>query len=442
MEEVGALTKPIRNEDDPGAGDELDALLGGLDLDETIQLMRAFTSYFYLANVAEQVHRIEELAESEGANSLAATVDRVLVAELDPEMMARVVDRLELRPVFAAHPTEAARRTILTKLRTLADLLDRRLDPRATPEVQDRIDRRVAELIGQIWQTDELRLERPEPMDEARSMAFYFDQLISDVLPTLGEDAALQLRRMGGWRPRRQPLGHPRGNLVVLEIQHDRGLRSLITVVEEVAEELSTSDRIRPSSAELEASLADDRTHFARSVGTVRPAQRRRAPPSQMRLHPPAADQHPGPRPRGTRPSPGADYAGPADMMEELELVHRSLVENPGRLIAGGTLIRLMRNLAALGFQVATTDVREHSRWHRDALSQLYKRLDVDYESTDAKERTQLLAGELEGLRPLSSPPNSRSGPPRPWRRSGPSAPPRTATGPKVIESYVISMKT
>ncbi|HEX2153543.1 MAG TPA: phosphoenolpyruvate carboxylase, partial [Acidimicrobiia bacterium] len=132
VEEVRALTKRIRAEEDVAAVGELDALLEGLELPETIQLMRAFTSYFYLANVAEQVHRVEELVGTEQVNTLAATVDRIQAADLDEDLIRGVLDRLELRPVFTAHPTEAARRTILTKLRTLAELIEERLDPRAT----------------------------------------------------------------------------------------------------------------------------------------------------------------------------------------------------------------------------------------------------------------------------------------------------------------------
>src|SRR5690606_37565005 len=111
--------------------------------DDTNLRMPAYTTYFYLANVAEQVHRVEDLADKEEQHRLPVTVDRVLASGIDPALVEDVLSRLELRPVFTAHPTEAARRTILTKLRTLADLLDERLDPRSTEYDHARIDRRV-----------------------------------------------------------------------------------------------------------------------------------------------------------------------------------------------------------------------------------------------------------------------------------------------------------
>ena len=456
VESVRSLTKRIRTEDDPSAGPELDALLGDLDLDRTMRLMRAFTSYFYLANVAEQVHRVGELSVSQDDRSLQAAVDRIVAADLDPGLVAEVVDRLELRPVFTAHPTEAARRTILTKLRTLADLIDERLDPRATRADRDRVDRRVAELIDQIWQTDELRLERPEPMDEARSMVFYFDQLFSDVLPRLGEDADLQLDRLSpSDRPRApirfgtwvggdrdgNPSVTPEVTMEVLEMQHDRGLRDLIAAVELVAEELSTSNRIRAISPELEESLTQDRDLLPavwERFGRLNAAEpyRLKCAYIHQRLH--------NTRTRivnGTRHQRGLDYAGPDELMDELEVMERSLRHHHASLIAGGVLMRLMRNVAAFGFHVATMDVREHARWHTDAVTQLYRRLGVDYEGMDRPARTALLAEELEGIRPLSSPTTALEE--RAARTLETFRTIRTGLdrfGDHVIESYVISM--
>ena len=187
-----------------------------------IPLVRAFTTYFYLANVAEQVHRIDQLGIDE--LGLAATVDRVLEAGVEPEVLAEVLRRLEMRPVFTAHPTEAARRSILTKTAHLAELIGRRLT--AGDADLALVDRRTAELIDQIWQTDELRLEKPNPVEEARSALYYLVQIASEVMPALSERVALEIARLGvvrrqepdpirvlgrrrpGWEPRRDTGDH------------------------------------------------------------------------------------------------------------------------------------------------------------------------------------------------------------------------------------------
>ena len=134
VEAVRALTKRIRGGDDgtpdPGAADELVELLATLDLATTIQLVRAFSTYFYLANVAEQTNRLDQQGTTtDHGGSLGEAVDRVVAAGVSPETVAEVVARLELRPVFTAHPTEAARRSILTKTTRIAGLLDQLGDP-------------------------------------------------------------------------------------------------------------------------------------------------------------------------------------------------------------------------------------------------------------------------------------------------------------------------
>ena len=126
VEEVRSLGKSARRGGSEEAERDLHDLLTKLDTPEVIPLVRAFTTYFYLANVAEQVHRIEEMAGDE--RYLRATVDRILAADLDQGLLDDVLSRFEVRPVFTAHPTETARRSILTKRGDLAALITDRLE--------------------------------------------------------------------------------------------------------------------------------------------------------------------------------------------------------------------------------------------------------------------------------------------------------------------------
>ncbi|MGH8874332.1 MAG: phosphoenolpyruvate carboxylase, partial [Acidimicrobiia bacterium] len=413
VEQVRALTKSVRGETSREAAAELEALLAGLDLEATIQLVRAFTTYFYLANVAEQTHRVDELAAH--TRWMGDAVDRIARAGVDAGLLADVVARLELRPVFTAHPTEAARRTILTKLRTVAELLDRRLDPRTDPVERDRIDRRIAEAIDLIWQTDELRLERPEPLDEARSVVFYLDRLARDVLPDLVDDVDAQLARLGV-RPEGPPIrfgtwvgGDRDGNpavtpevtKAVLEVQHEHGLRNLVEAVERLAEELSTSSRIREITPALADSLEGDREalpavweRFHR-LNAAEPYRLKCAYLHQRLLNTRQRISE------GTRHVPGRDYAGPEELVADLELIRSSLAAHAGELVADGTVLRLRRIVEAFGFHLATMDVREHADRHHEALAQLYERLGVVYGGIG--EREKLLVEELESRRPLSS---------------------------------------
>ncbi|MFF1807380.1 phosphoenolpyruvate carboxylase, partial [Streptomyces virginiae] len=159
-------------------------LLGGTDLETAAKLVRAFSTYFHLANVAEQVHRGRELrSERERSGAALARVVRQAAQEV-PESLAAAVKNLHVRPVFTAHPTEAARRSVLNKLRRIAELLETPVSGSDRP----RHDLRVAENIDLIWQTDELRVVRPEPADEARNAIYYLDELHAGAVGDVLED--------------------------------------------------------------------------------------------------------------------------------------------------------------------------------------------------------------------------------------------------------------
>ncbi len=454
VEKVRAQTKAFREDEDLGALATLDELLTSVDLGTTIDLVRAFTTYFYLANVAEQVHRIGDLTELDD-QLLPAAVDRIMAEKLDPELVTGVIGRLQLRPVFTAHPTEAARRTVLTKLRRLAELLEVRLDARGTETSRSRVDRRIAEIIDQIWQTDELRLDRPEPSDEARSMVYYFDQLFDDVLPDLGEDLEVQLSRLtqeeipvpirfgtwvGGDRDG-NPFVTPEVTMEVLRLHHDRCLRALIRAVARLAEELSTSSRIVAISDDLAAALTRERDLLPtvwQEFGGLNAEE-----PYRLRLtyiH----ERLSNTRRRildGSEIDTDTEYPSSEDLRADLEIIRTSLIQHQGGVIANGSLRRLIRNVETFGFRFATMDVREHARWHSRVLSALFSRTGVEIEAMDTAERTALFARELAGTRPLSGPTTALDD--RDQRTLDTFVTIREAQdryGPDVIESYIISM--
>jgi phosphoenolpyruvate carboxylase len=419
VEEVRGLTKALRERPDPDVADRLRTLLEGQDLETIMLLTRAFTSYFYLANVAEQVHRVDVLTarSRRSVGWLGSTVDRILEAGLPGAEVAAVAERLEVRPVFTAHPTEAARRSVLTKLASIARLLEERSDPRIGAAAAATIDRHLAETIELMWQTDELRATKPTPLDEARSAVYYLGAIASDAFDEITDTIEREFERLGApLPPAAAPIrfgtwvgGDRDGNpnvtpdltLDVLALHHDHGLRMLVTAVEELSAAVSASDRIVQISPELVASIDDDRSRlpdvwerFSR-LSAGEPYRLKCAfIHSRLRAtHRALTDT--------TTPT-DHPYAGPHELLADLELVHDSLDSNRGGLVAGGMVTRLMRRVAAFGFGLAEMDVREHAKRHHALLAHVYEHVvGTDYATLEPERRRALLSEELSSRRPL-----------------------------------------
>ncbi|MBB1255378.1 phosphoenolpyruvate carboxylase [Streptomyces alkaliterrae] len=451
VERVRALTRTD--------GEAAARLLGETDLETAAKLVRAFSVYFHLANVTEQVHRGRELRDRRASEGglLARTAD--MLKDADPEHLRRTAERLGVRPVFTAHPTEAARRSVLTKLRRVAELLERSESAAASGD-RRRVDLRLAENVDLIWQTDELRVARPEPTDEARNAVYYLDELHRGAVGDVLEDLADELERAGAPLPAdARPLtfgtwigGDRDGNpnvtpqvtWDVLILQHEHGITQALEHVDELRGALSNSIRNCGATQELLDSLKED----LERLPEITPRYKRLNAEEPYRLKVTCVRQKLlNTRERlaaGTPHVPGRDYLGTGELLADLELVRTSLREHRGGLIADGQLARALRTLSAFGLQLATMDVREHADAHHHALGQLFDRLGEEswrYEDMPRDYRMRLLAKELRSRRPLAPTPapldeagSKTLGVFETIRRA------LDTFGPEVVESYIISM--
>ena len=417
VEQVRAMARGLRRDEASGAA--LAQLLDGVDVVEAIHLVRAFTVYFHLANTAEQVHRIEDLnaAGPAGNRGFADTVAKLQELGIDRSEIVAVTQSAGLQPVFTAHPTEASRRSILDKLTEIAVLIERRGETGCGLADRRRIDRRVDELIDAIWQTDELRRERPDPVDEARSILYFLTEIVADGVPELFDDVDAVLRSIGGSLDGTQapvrfgswvggdrdgnPNVTPATTLEVLAFQRGRALRLLVAEIEELSSELSVSTAVTGISEELQAQLEADRDGFPDVVSrfsklSAGEPYRQRCSVIHQRLLETAGE-----------PSGPRAYRSPAEMEADLAVMARSLEANGGSLLARGRLARVRRILAMIGFHLATLDLRDNAAVHHEALSGLFAELGTDYLSLSRPERTALLAAELESRRPLAPPAGS-----------------------------------
>jgi phosphoenolpyruvate carboxylase len=395
---------------------EIRSLLSTLDIGTAVQLARAFSIYFQLANVAEQLHRSrEQRAQVSWRHGPLRAVMNRLARDVDPADVEAVLARMELRPVFTAHPTEASRTSVQGILRRVADVLDQNL-----PKTQSR--RRLARLVDLLWQTDEIRPGKPTVLDEARAVAYYLEQLGTHAVPDLLEDLEDELARasftlpagsrplvlgcwVGGDRDG-NPNVSPQVTLDVLGLYADRALNIHLTLVAALVQELSVSTRVVGVSEALRCSLAHDRRMMPEvydrylRLNADEPYRLKcsfihaRLTRTQQRIRDGVGHQE------------GRDYLGAQSYLADLEVMDTSLRDHLGERIAEGTLARTLRSARALGLHLAALDVREHADKHHAALAALYDplgELATPYAELDREARTALLSRELAGRRPLTA---------------------------------------
>ena len=429
------------------------------DLPTAVHLIRAFRTYFHLANIAEQVARIRTLqARQEGTGWLAQAVEKV-ADELGAPALTTALAKLQIRPVFTAHPTEASRRTTLTQLRQIGDALLTTpgvLSPRA----ERARDRQLTTVIETLWQTDELRLDQPTVEDEARNVMFYAASLMAGTVPKLLDDLADEVALQGAYLPiTAAPLalgnwigGDRDGNpnvtaattLEVLYRQHLVGIAVLLTALDAVIAEVSTSSRLRKVSDELQQSLESDLADLPELDEHVRRIHVEE--PYRLKLHC-VRQKLLNTRRRLTEQwphRPGHDYRGSTALLADLELVRASLIANQAELLADGHLATLIRTVSAFGLGVATMDVREHAEKHHQALGQLFDRtgeLERPYAELSPGERFDVLSAELARRRPLApSPPPLDEAGTRTFATFEAIGEAHERFGRAIIESYIVSM--
>lgn len=400
--------------DDPS---QASVVLDSVDLPTAIRLARSFSIYFDLANVAEQAERARavRLQQSTGTGPLRSVVEAARGTTIDPVRLAHVARSMSVRPVFTAHPTEAARRSVLLKLRRIADVL-----------LSDSIDEswrdnQLEQYIELLWQTDELRLEQPHVLDEARNAMYYLDDLtrgplaqvltdLSDAFADLGHYLPPDSRPIsfGSWIGGDRdgnPFVTPKVTNEVVVFQREHAIADLLPHIDRLLEDLSISERIVGPSPELRASVDADllnlrdldprylRLNAEEPIRLKLTLIRMRLRLTQQRLV--ARTPHVS----------GRDYSGTRQLLDDLLLIRSDLVTHNGAHIATGLLDRTIRLVASIGLPLTTLDIREHADKYHHAVGQLVDRLElapVPYADLSRSERRALLQSELMALRPLA----------------------------------------
>jgi phosphoenolpyruvate carboxylase len=414
VERVRKLSVAYRLKSDVEAGRALDRLLKNLSNDQTVSVIRAFSYFSHLANIAEDRHRVRTRLREEGqgktqAGSLAMTFKRLSAKGIRAADISRTLAHAYIAPVLTAHPTEVQRKSILDAERAIAELIGER-DALRTD--RDRVENEalISARVTQLWQTRMLRNARLTVADEIENALSYYRATFLGQIPRLYREIEMALPghpiasffRMGNW------IGGDRdGNPFVtastlhmaLSRHSETALRFYLTEVHALGGELSMSALLATITPAMQA-LAERSPD--RNEHRIDEPYRRALTGIYARLAATLQDLT-GTEALRHAVAPQDPYANAADFLADLRVIAASLCSNHGDALVSPRLAPLMRAVEVFGFHLATIDLRQSSDKHEAVIAELLKvaKLEPDYPSLAEEKKRTLLQDLLNDARPL-----------------------------------------
>ena len=428
VEQVRQLSVAFRRDADEAADKALKKLLKGLSSDQTVSVIRAFTYFSHLANLAEDRHHIRRRAVHERAGNTQEGSIEVALARLRWAGIstATVVDTLAksfISPVLTAHPTEVQRQSILTAERRIALLLAERDDilmraqlynsakDALTPRELTRVEAQLRACVAQLWQTRLLRHSKLTVADEIENALSYYEATFLQEIPKIYEQLEQELGeklpeqsflRMGQWIGGDRD-GNPFVTAESLELalsrQADVALRHYLREVHYLGGELSLSANLVDITPEMQA-LADASPDH--NVHRSDEPYRRALTGIYARLAATLRQLTGGEAARHAV-APQNAYASADAFLADLQIIDDSLSRYHGDALAPQRLRPLMRAVRVFGFYLSTVDLRQSSDKHEEVVRELLSvaKVELDYSLLEEDAKCALLVRLLEDARPL-----------------------------------------
>ncbi|MBL8302809.1 MAG: phosphoenolpyruvate carboxylase [Ideonella sp.] len=414
VERVRQLSVAYRLKSDAQAGKSLDRLLKNLSGDQTVSVIRAFSYFSHLANIAEDRHHVRRRIHHERQGdlqegSLAMTLERLADADIRAADIVKTLDHAYIAPVLTAHPTEVQRKSILDAERAIAELVEHRDDLHTPRDLADN-EALIRARVTQLWQTRMLRTAKLTVADEIENALSYYRSTFLRQIPRMYRDLEAALPghpiasffRMGNWIGGDRD-GNPNVSAETLKIalarQGETVLRFYLTEVHALGAELSISATLAPVTPAMMALAEASPDHSSHRADEP---YRRALIGMYARL---AATLHDYTGTEALRHavSPQNPYTSADEFLADLKLIEASLLAHHADALAEPRLRPLIRAVQVFGFHLATVDLRQSSDKHELVVAELLKtaRLEADYSALDEAARRTLLVGLLNDARPL-----------------------------------------
>ncbi|MDM5328192.1 phosphoenolpyruvate carboxylase [Neobacillus sp. CF12] len=416
VEKIRIMCKTLRNQYDQDIYSELKQEITNLSSPMRKQVIRAFSMYFHLINIAEQNHRIRRKRQYHLEDDTIVQPDSIESAilslkenNISEDMIQNVLNKLSLELVITAHPTEAAKRSILEIQQRIAALLKKLDHPLLTKRERRKLEESLFNEVTILWQTDELRHNKPTVLDEVRNGLYYFDQTLFEVLPEIHREVEDCLEKnystnkwdvpnflkfgswIGGDRDG-NPNVTPDVTWATLQKQRKLVLKKYKNVLVDLMKRYSHSTTRVEVSTELIQSLDVEEDKFLTDDmkwPIKSEVYRRKFAIIIERLKQVGKSE--------------LGYLSAEELLEDLYLVKRSLNNHHPAAHELKTIQKLIRQVQLFGFHLATLDIRNHSGEHEAAITEILRKVRIsdNYAELSEDEKVKLLESILMDPRPL-----------------------------------------
>lgn len=430
IEKIRKLSVSFRRDADHEADKALKKLLKGLPGDHAVSVIRGFTYFSHLANLAEDRHHIRRRAIHERVGdtqegSIEVALQRLRWAGITPKIISQTLAHSFVSPVLTAHPTEVQRQSILSAERDIAELLNERDEIKAraavvnaakdalTPKELAVNEQRMRARVMQLWQTRLLRFSKLTVADEIENSLSYYESTFLREIPkiyasleeALGTHPVAPFLRMGQWIGGDRD-GNPNVNAHTLQHalkrQAEVALRHYLTEVHYLGSELSLSAMLVAFPAAMKA-LAEKSPDT--NAHRIDEPYRRALTGIYARLAATLKDLTGGDAARHAV-EPQNPYASPSLFLDDLKIIQASLKSHHAQALAAQRLDPLIRAVEVFGFHLATVDLRQSSDQHAKVVAELLatSRIEKDYGALGEPQKRAVLMALLSDARPLRIP--------------------------------------
>lgn len=411
VESLRVLSKKLRSNNSNKIKEQIRRIIYSLDEVTAQKVVKAFYIYFLIVNTADQVHQIRTRITADKEDVWLNLFDIMKTEKLTHSELKEILSKIEVTPVFTAHPTEATRETVLRRVLEISKLLLLRESLNKNSYTYKKIEEEIYATVTLLWQTDEIRMRKVTVYDEVDRGIFFLKEILYDVIPdfylrlnyklTLKSDYKNKISpfiKFGSWIGGDRD-GHP---FVTVEVTKETLIKQKETVINLYLDELKKLHSLISSSVnitEADAALNGIIKKYSAILNTEDALRVKRNPAEIYRTFFLIVAE----RLKRTLNNEKYCYKEANELINDLQLINNSLLNNKGKKISETLLLPFIYKVKTFGFCLAMLDIRQNANNLRTAVNEILKNAGVvkNYPGLSEEEKVKILSHEICNCRPL-----------------------------------------